>query len=190
MVSGNLKGIYGDEIGSILGVNKRKSVIEVYLDKISKEQEKNQKTHEEYESIYWINTLKEIMCKEFTIRSGKKVRKDSKTIIDEEYGFMHCKVDRRIVGENSILMCILCNGTNSYEVLDKSILLECQHNMRVTKADKCYIAYLINDEKFIFKEVCRDENLISKIIKKEKSFMINHILKEIPPKELSFNNNL
>jgi hypothetical protein len=29
----------------------------------------------------------------------------TETIIDEEYEFMHCNVDRRIVGENSILLC-------------------------------------------------------------------------------------
>lgn len=191
MVSGKFKCIYGYEIGAILGVNKRKSVMEVYLEKVNEESENKAKTHRRYEAIYWGNTLKEIMCKEFTIRSGKKVRKDPKTIIDEEYNFMHCKVDRRIVGENSILMCIVCNGINSYEELNENVLLECQHNMRVTKADKCYIAYLINDEQFLFKEVFRDENLISKIIYEEKSFVNNHIAKEIPPKELNIiNNNL
>lgn len=102
MVSRNFKCIYGYEIGAILGLNKRKSVMEVYSEKVNEESESKAKTHGKYEAIYWGNTLKEIMCKEFTIRSGKKVRKDLKTIIDEEYNFMHCKVDRRIVGENSI----------------------------------------------------------------------------------------
>lgn len=188
MVSEKFQCIYGYETGAILGVNKRKSVMEVYLEKINKECKNKEKTNGKYEAMYWVNTLKEIMCKEFTIRSGKKVRKDPKTIIDEEYDFMHCKVDRRIVGENSILMCIVCNGINSYEELSESILFECQHNMRVTKADKCYIAYLINDEKFIFKEVFRDESLISKIIHEEKSFINNHIVKQIPPKELNIIN--
>jgi predicted phage-related endonuclease len=52
---------------------------------------------------------------------------------------MHCSVDRRIVGENSILLCSIYSGINSSEEINENTLLECQHNMRVTKADKCYV---------------------------------------------------
>ena len=109
------------------------------------------------------------------------MRKELRTIIDEEYDFMHCKVDRRIVGENSILLCSTYIGNNSHDVINENTLLECQHNMRVTKADTCYVACLINDRAFYFKEICRDEDIISKIIKEEKAFFYNHVLKEISP---------
>ena len=104
MVERDLKCIYGNEIGIILGINTDKTIKELYQEKIKKGQSRHENLKEKYEAIYWVNTLKEILCKEFTIRSGKKVRKELKTIIDEEYDFMGCKVDRRIVGENSILL--------------------------------------------------------------------------------------
>jgi predicted phage-related endonuclease len=181
MVNGELKCIYGNEIGIILGVNKNKTINELYQEKLKKSHVRHEKLKEKYEKLYWINTLKEILCKEFTIRSGKKVRKELKTIIDEEYDFMHCNVDRRIVGENSILLCNIYSGINIDEEINENTLLECQHNMRVTKTDKCYVACLINDRKFIFKEISRDEEIISRIISKEKAFFYNHILKEISP---------
>lgn len=181
MVKGKLICIYGNEIGSILGVNKNKNIEVLYLEKLKKTYESYEDVRKRHEAMYWINTLKEIICKEFTIRSGKKVRKEAKTIVDEEYDFMHCKVDRRIVGENSILLCSIYSGINPSEEINENLLLECQHNMRVTKAEKCYVACLINDRKFIFKEIFRDENLISKIIEEEKAFIYNHILKQVPP---------
>jgi predicted phage-related endonuclease len=181
MVNGNLECIYGNEIGIILGVNKNKSVKELYLEKLKKDQGRHESLKEKHEELYWTNTLKEILSKEFTIRSRKKVRKELKTIIDEEYDFMHCQVDRRIVGENSILLCSIYSGINFSEEISENILLECQHNMRVTKADKCYIACLINDRRFYFKEICRDESIISKIVEEEKAFFYNHILKEVSP---------
>jgi predicted phage-related endonuclease len=181
MVKGNSKSIYGNEIGIILGVNKDKNIKDTYLEKIKKGLDRNKNLKEKHEELYWTNTLKEILSKEFTIRSRKKVRKELKTIIDEEYDFMHCSVDRRIVGENSILLCSIYSGINSSEEINENTLLECQHNMRVTKADKCYVACLINDRRFYFKEICRDEDIISKIVKEEKAFFYNHILKEISP---------
>lgn len=181
MVKGELKCIYGNEIGTILGVNKNRNIQELYLEKLKKCHYRRENLKEKYERLYWINTLKEILCKEFTIRSGKKVRKELKTIIDDEYDFMHCNVDRRIVGENSILHCCVYSGINPSEGINENTLLECQHNMRVTKTDKCYVACLINDRKFVFREVSRDEAVISRIISEEKAFFYNHILKEISP---------
>lgn len=181
MVKGDCKGIYGNEIGIILGVNENKSIKTLYLEKIRKTYESREEIRKRHEEIYWDNTIKEILCKEFTIRSGKKVRKELKTIVDDEYDFMHCKVDRRIAGENSILLCSIYNGINPSEEINKNTFLECQHNMRVTKVDKCYVACLINNKRFIFKEIKRDEDIISKIIKEEKAFFYEHILKEISP---------
>ena len=89
---------------------------------------------------------------------------------------MGCNVDRRIVGENSILLCSTYNGNSLCEEINENTLFECQHNMRVTKANKCYVACLINDRKFIFREILRDEEVISKIIKEEKSFYYNYML--------------
>lgn len=176
---GKIKGIFGNEIAVILGMDKNKTVKELYLEKLQKISENQEELYKRKEAVYWDDTLREILCKEFTIRSGKKVRKELKIVVDEEYDFMHCKVDRRIVGENSILLCSIYSGVKAYEEINKSVLLECQHNMRVTRADKCYVACLINDKRFIFKEIRRDEKLINKIIEQEKKFYDN-MVKEIP----------
>lgn len=175
MIKVDKKFIYGNEAGIILGVNKSKSIEELYLEKAGRFLENEKTIREKEEELYWSDTLKDLLSKEFTIRSGKKVRKELKTIIDEEYDFMISKVDRRIVGENSILLCSTYSDGSINEEIDENTFLECQHSMRVTKADKCYVGCLINDKRFYFKEIARDEAVISKIIEAEKAFFYNHI---------------
>ncbi|GAA0077107.1 hypothetical protein UT300005_14850 [Clostridium sp. CTA-5] len=193
-ISGNsinefLKGIDGSDIAIIMGVNKTKTPYDIYLDKInSNKEELNQKDGlvKSKEANYWDNTFKEIIAKEFSIRSGKKVRKENKKLKDEEYDFMVGSVDRKIVGENSILMCKTSNVNFPIEwnggSIPVSYILQAQHYMRIFKADKCYVASLIEGKKFVYKEILRDDKLINMIIQIEKDFWFNNVLKNIPPK--------
>ena len=121
------------------------------------------------------------------LRTRKKIRKNNINSIDKDYEFMASNVNRKIIGENSILDCKVINGIDEIDIFNKEFskkyMLQAQHNMKVKKADKCYIAILINGEKFILQEVKRDESLISKIVKVEEEFWNNYIEKKIEPKK-------
>lgn len=183
------RGIYGVDIGAIMGVDQMKSSYDVYLDKIycsDKSLKQEETLINSKEVMYWCNTFDEISAKEFSIRSGMKVRKDNKRLIDEEYDFMIGNAERKIVGENSILMC---KSSNMFfprvwdgSIIPASYILEAQHYMRVYKADKCYVAAIIGGKKFVYKEILRDEKMINMIIEIEKDFWVNNVLKKIPPK--------
>jgi putative phage-type endonuclease len=183
---GDKIGIDGLDLCAIMGVNKNKSPDDVYLKKTSYEGSLTKKK-EMNEADYWDCTVKEIDAKEFSIRSGKKVRKENKQLVDEEYSFMVGNIDRRVVGENSILICKTENtffpGEWNGDELPAAYLLECQHYMRITKADKCYIASLIGGRKFVYREILRDEGVIKMIVQIEKDFWFNNILKNVPPKK-------
>ena len=183
------KGIYGRDISAIMGLDKIKSVSDVYLDKINYSDAASREEDvflNSNEAIYWRNTFDEISAKEFSIRSGLKVRKDNKNLIDEEHNFMIGNSQRKIVGENSILMCKSSNLHFPREwdgnMIPASYILEAQHYMRVYKADKCYVASIIGGKKFVYKEILRDEKMINMIIQIEKDFWVNNVLKKIPPK--------
>lgn len=176
------KGIGGSDVGAIMGLNRWKSPFEVYVDKTSEITE----VIEPYESSYWGSTLEEVVAREFSVRTGKKVRKDNRHLVHKKYEFMMGNVDRRIVGENSILECVTVNAFGAKEWEGEEIpprfILQCQHYMEVLDADTCYIAALIGGQRFVYKEITRDEELISMIIEAEKDFWINHVEKRIPPK--------
>jgi putative phage-type endonuclease len=175
------KGIGGSDVGAILGVNRWKTAFQVYLEKT----EELTEIKEEAEAAYWGTSLEELVAKEFTKRTGKKVRRDNRHLVHKEYPFMTANIDRRVVGENSILEC---KTTSSYgakdwegEEIPPSYLLQCQHYLAVTGAEKCYIAVLIGGQKLLIKEIDRDEELIAMIIEAEKQFWIEHVEKRIPP---------
>jgi putative phage-type endonuclease len=172
-----------------MGINKYKSIFEVYVEKTSKDLsgEINSKaiSKDTGEKAYFRETLKEVNAKEFTVRTGKKVRKENKVLIDSEYDFIMANIDRKVIGENSILMCksssVFLAKEYDGEEVPANFILQCQHNMRVSGASKCYIASLIGGQKFVIKEIQRDDELINMIIEKEKDFWHNHVLKKVPP---------
>ena len=163
-------GIGGSDVGAILGVNKYKTAFEVYLEKT----EPISEIKEQSESAYFGDIFEEVVAKEFEKRTGKKVRRDRRHFKHKDYPFMVANIDRRIVGENAILECKTANQYLAKnwedEEIPASYLLQVQHYLEVTGAEKGYIAVLIGGQKFLWKEVARDEELISMIIAAEKEF--------------------
>lgn len=176
------KGIGGSDVGAIMGVNRWKSPFEIYVDKT----EDITEVKESCELSYWGNTLEEVVAREFSIRTGKRVRKDNRQLGHKTHRFMMGNIDRKIVGENALLECTTVNAFRAKEwdgeEIPPQFILQCQHYMEVMGSDNCYIAALIGGQKFIYKKIERDEELISMIVEAEKDFWINHVEKRIPPK--------
>lgn len=164
------KGIGGSDVGAIMGVNKYKSPFQVYIEKTEPITEENEMS----EVAYWGTELEDLVAREFAKRTGKKVRKDNKHLIHKDYPFMVANIDRRVVGENAILECKTANqykiGEWENDDIPASYLLQVQHYLAVTGAKKGYIAVLVGGQKFIYKEIERDEELIEIIINAEKEF--------------------
>lgn len=174
-------GIGGSDAGAILGVNKWKTPFQVYLEKTDDIIEVNNQS----EAAYWGTTLEDIVAKEFTVRTGKKVRKRNQLLQHKDYPFMTANLDREVVGEKAFLECKTVNafGAKEWEEdeVPASYLVQVMHYMAVTGYEKCYIAALIGGQKFIWKEIARDEDLIQMIIQAEKHFWENYVQKKIPP---------
>ena len=164
------KGIGGSDVGAILGVNKYKTPFQIYLEKTQEIKE----VQESSEAAYWGTELEDMVAKEFSKRTGKKVRRDTKHFVSKRYPFMVANIDRRVVGEKAILECKTVNqfGAKEWEgeEIPASYLVQVQHYIYVTGAEKAYIACLIGGQKFIWKEMKRDDELIEMIINAEKDF--------------------
>lgn len=175
------QGIGGSDAGAILGVNKWKTPFQVYLDK-TEDIIQELKTNE---AAYWGNELEDLVAREFTKRTGKKVRKKNQLLQHEEYPFMVANLDRDVVGESAFLECKTVNAFGSSEwegdEIPPSYLIQVMHYLAVTGNEKCYIACLIGGQRFIWKEIKRDEELIITIIDAERYFWTDHVEKRIPP---------
>lgn len=178
------KGIGGSDVGAICGINKWKSPIAVYLDKIGAmpNQEKDEVATER---MYFGNVLEEVVAREFSLRTGKKVRRRNIMFQHPEHPFMLANIDREVVGERAILECKTASEYVKDEwegdKIPESYILQVQHYLAVIGYDKAYIACLIGGNKFVWKEIKRNQEIIDYIISIEKDFWENHVLAKNPP---------
>ncbi|QPC47134.1 YqaJ viral recombinase family protein [Mangrovibacillus cuniculi] len=178
------EGIGGSDSSIILGINKWKTPFELWLEKTG------QVLPAEIENdvIYFGNVLEDLVAEEFTRRSGKKVRKKNAILQHPEHSFMLANVDGVIVGEKAVLECKTTSAYNAKEWEDDEIpaayLIQIQHYLAVLgpEYEKAYIAVLIGGQKFVWKEIARDEELITIITNEEKYFWEHHVLANNPPK--------
>lgn len=175
------KGIGGSDIGTIMGVNPYSSPFMVYIDKTTE----YNKDMSDNEAVYWGTALEEIVAKEFEKRTGKKVRRFNSMLQSTKTPFALANVDFMIAGERSGLECKTTNAFNSAEWRDDEIpasyICQCQWYMYVTGYEYWYIACLIGGQKFVYKCIIRDDELIQYMVDIAKNFWENNVLKNEAP---------
>ncbi len=174
------RGIGGSDAAAIAGLDPYKSPINVYLEKTGDYGEK-----EDNERMRIGRDLEDYVAKRFSRATGEKVRRRNAILQHPKHKWMLGNVDRLIVGKNHGLECKV---TNSYKVkewdtdIPFQYEIQCHHYMAVTGYDAWWIAVLLGNEKFIYKKIERDEDIIKNLIAIEKSFWENNVLeKQIPP---------
>lgn len=175
------KGIGGSDASIILGLNKWKTPFELWLEKTGQSNLEDTAG----EAAYFGNLLEDMVAKEFEVRTDKKVRRNNFMLQHPEHSFITANIDRKVVGESAVLECktasaYLAKDWESEEI-PESYLVQVQHYLGVTGYEHAYIAVLIGGQKFIWKDIKRDDELIQMIFDAEVHFWNHHVLKEIPP---------
>ncbi|WP_413323355.1 YqaJ viral recombinase family protein [Bacillus subtilis] len=172
------KGIGGSDASVILGINKWQTPFELWLDKTGQVPV----TESGSEAAYFGSLLEDIVAKEFEIRSGKKVRRRKAMLRHPKHDFILANVDRMIVGEKAILECKTTSAYNLKEWEDDEIpdsyIVQVQHYLGVLGPEykKAYFAVLIGGNKFVWKEIERDDELIAMIFQAEIEFWNEKVL--------------
>jgi len=170
-----VKGIGGSDAGVILGLNKYRTAFELWLEKTGQVEP----VEVDNEAIYWGNQMEDVVAKEFEKRTGKKVRRTNFMYSHPEYPFIKANIDRIVVGESAVLECKTASAYLSKEwegnEIPATYLVQVQHYLGVTGKEKGYIAVLIGGNRFIWKEIERDEELINIIFDAEKHFWEYHV---------------
>jgi len=175
------KGIGGSDASVICGINQYKSPIELWAEKTG------QLPHQEAgEAAYWGTRLENLVCEEFTLRTGIEVIPSNQILQSEEYPFMLANLDGEcnhpIYGT-----CVFEAKTASAYLLgdwEDSIpdayMLQVQHYCAVTGYKGAYVAVLIGGNTFKWKFIERDEEIISMLIQLESEFW-QHVQDGTPP---------
>lgn len=174
------KGIGGSDASAVLGFNPWKSAFELYIEKTS-----DYVQEIDNEAIYWGNVLEDVVAEEFARRTGKKIRRRNQMFRHKDHDFMIANIDRDVVGEKALLECKTTSAFNADdwegEHIPPAYICQLQHYMAVLGYEKAYIAVLIGGQKFIWKELKRDDEFIELMIEREKDFWYNHVLAGQPP---------
>lgn len=178
------KGIGGSDVGAILGVNKFRSVSDVYYDKIGakmirKETEKSKIT------LQIGNSLEEVGAEAFQDRYPSiEVHSDNAMYQHEKYPFALANIDRRLIlpdGTNAILECKTLSSAAEWESTDfcKGIQGKCplsyeyqvRHYMAVLDLDLAIIVGLdLLTKNLYVVYVPRDTEIENKMLAAEMEF--------------------
>ena len=174
------QGIGGSDAGAVCGLNPYRTAIQVYYDKTSDSIE-----DVDNEAMRQGRELEEYVARRFCEASGKKVRRANAMFYDEKNPFMLADVDRMIVGENAGLECKTASPYSEEKWRDDKIplsyQLQCYHYMSVCNADSWYIAVLIYGRDFKYYRIERDDEVIENLIRMEKEFWNEYVLKQVIP---------
>ncbi len=88
------------------------------------------------------NELEDAVCRLFTKRTGKKVARVNETIFHPKHPFLGANIDRRIVGEDSVLEAKTASGWKAKEWTGEDIPIE----YRLKKDTKGWFVYDVSIE--------------------------------------------
>lgn len=174
------KGIGGSDVAAICSMSRYRSPLAVYLDKIGE-----LPPLEDNEKMKAGRILEPVIAEWFAEETGIKVMKQNAIFQHKQHPFMLANIDRWIPGQNAGLEI---KNTGEYSRDDwagtqapTEYVLQCNHYMAVTGAERWYIAVLIGGWDMQWRIIERDESLINNLITIEKSFWNDHVLSNLPP---------
>jgi len=175
-------GIGGSDASVVCGVNKYKSLIELWLEKTGQ-----QAPAEAGEAAYWGTKLESLIRDEFTLRTGIKVIPVHQILQSKDYpimlanldGVCRCPTHGKCVFEAKTASTFKA-GEWEGDSIPYDYVLQIQHYLCVTGYNGAYIAALVGGNSFQWKFIPRDEESISMLIKYERDFWM-HVQDNVPP---------
>jgi len=175
------KRIGGSDIGAILGVNKYKSIIDVYIDKTEGS------NFEGNEATFWGHMHESTIMKVFAQKHREfNVYQAPYSVVDN---FLIANLDAVLKdknsGEHGVLEIKTTNAFNykdwEGDVVPQYYYAQVQHYLMLTGYKFAYIAVLIGGNKYKDFKIERSEEDIELIRSKATEFYKENILKQIPP---------
>lgn len=156
--------IGGSDIAAVMGLNRYKTPLKVWLEKTGGIEPDDLSTNEK---VYWGTRLEDIVAQEFSLRTGKQVRRQTKTYQHPKYPFMVAHVDRLIIGTDELLECKTASNYNkdwNDNGIPQEYILQVMWYLGITGKKKGYIACLINGSDFQQREIKFDENVFNLMV--------------------------
>ncbi|MEO1082423.1 MAG: YqaJ viral recombinase family protein [Pseudomonadota bacterium] len=197
-------GIGGSDIGAILGKNKYRTPLDVYLEKTG---EKDPDDLSGNAAVEWGIRLEDVIAEKFADDTGLKVRRNNRLLVGDE-PFMLANIDRGIAGKpEGVKAGLECKTSDPYafradewgpgaefygrgdalEVVQDddrvpdSYLFQCVWYMAITGADLWFLSVLVGGRDFRTYTIRRDDELIDIVKRVAGIFWREKVLARVPP---------
>lgn len=190
------QGIGGSDIAAIIGLSPWSTPRDIYLDKKGLAE-----PEPETDAMYWGTTLEDIVAREYSKRTGRKIERCNVLFRHPEYPFLLGNIDRAVYDEDSKRPVVNgeyrskrgleCKTASQYAASDwgeagtdqipEYYKAQVQWYMGITGADVWDVAVLIGNRDFRIYTVNRDEAVISYLFGEGVGFWREYIEKDIMP---------
>ena len=132
--------------------------------------------------------LEPFIAQRWAETTGKKVRNDNLSFVNDQYPWAIANIDRKVEGENAGLECKSCSELRMKEFKNgeypENYYAQCVHYLAVTGYQKWYLAVLVGNRQFLTFEIERDEDEIKALMAEESKFWYTYVVpKKAPPKD-------
>lgn len=180
------KFLGGSDAAGVLGLSRWDTPLSVWAEKTGQ----FVRPELEMEAAELGKELEDYVAKRFARKTGKTVVRSEGTYFHPSFGFLGANVDRLIVEEDAGLECKTCSAWKSKEwegeEIPQEYIFQCYHYMMVTGKRKWYIAVLIGNQDFKWKELLWDEKLIADMMRREVSFWNDFVVTGVMPTMISY----
>ena len=161
-------GIGGTDASVIMGMSRFQTLHRLWAEKTGRF---TPESLDDNEAVHFGALLEEVVADEFSLRTGKKVKRHG-LLQSLEHPWMLASVDRLVVGEEAGLECKTASlmmrrewddNYGRYGIPD-GYYCQVQWYMAVTGMPLWYIACLIGGQHFVMKTIPRDDDFISRMV--------------------------
>jgi putative phage-type endonuclease len=174
----------GSDLGAIVGVNRDKTALDVYLEKTSEHFEETNN-----DATYWGSVLEDVVAQEYSKRVNLPVEVETTLLRHPEHEFLAANIDRWVGNKEYVLECKTAGfmmskewGEEGSDSIPESYLVQVAYYAAICDVQKVDIAVLIGGQDFRIYSYVRNKEFEDKLIKIACNFWYNHVEKRIPPK--------
>lgn len=180
------KYIGGSDAAGVVGVSRWDTPLSVWAEKTGE----YIKPEVENEAAELGKELEDYVARRFERKTGKRVVRSGGTLFHKTYDFLGANVDRFVEGEDAGLECKTCSAWKSKEwegeEIPQEYIIQCYHYMAVTGRKKWYIAVLIGNQEFKWKEIPWDDKVIGELVSREVDFWMKFVVPKVMPSIVTY----
>ncbi|HDR8948161.1 TPA: YqaJ viral recombinase family protein [Burkholderia vietnamiensis] len=179
-------GIGGSDAAAAVGLNPYKSMLELWLEKTSRDADLPKPDPDDTtEPVYWGTLLEPIVAASYTKQTGNRVRRINAVLQHPTIPWMLANLDREVVGmpDVQILECKTAGefGARLWrDGVPEYVTLQVQHQLAVSGKQSADVAVLLCGQRLEVHRIERDDALIARLIELEAAFW-RYVETDTPP---------